>query len=194
MGSNPIGLTKTLANSTDYKWLQPENGAPSFMSTSCQLCGPGCRLHALDAIPYLLKYVVPALGAEGMRRPKSRAELFTGKPKVLHKNPTRDELEAATVAARYASSIHHCPENGRLATRVKPATRCPRHFSLQDAGNAMRAAIRAGRISRRWINGFPKHIWQKVGDVWYEGCTTVGNAGVYHGYPVDEHRVPREIR
>lgn len=54
----------------------------------------------------------------------------------------------------------------------------------------MRAAIRAGRVSRQWINGFPRHLWHREGDVWYEACTNTGTAGTYHAYPVEIFSLP----
>jgi hypothetical protein len=125
-----------------------------------------------------------------MKRPKKRAERFAGKGKVLMKSASAEEIEAAAVGARYAPSDYHCKENGRLRRRVKPATPCPRDFTLQEAGNAIRAAIRARRVSREWINGFPRHLWHKEGDQWYEACTNVGTAGTYHAYPIEVLSLP----
>lgn len=129
-----------------------------------------------------------------MTRPKKRNERFPNKPKVLAQQILPEMLEAAAVAAKYAPSDYHCPVNGRLARRIKPATPCPRSFTLQQAGNAMRSAIRAGRVSRQWIEGFPKHLWHKEGDVWYEACTTVGNLGTYHAYPIEVAGLPAGLQ
>jgi hypothetical protein len=62
---------------------------------------------------------------------------------------------------------------------------CPRDWTIQQAIVAVRVAIRARRVSKRWINGFPRHIWHKEGDVWYEACTGTGTAGTYHAYPIE---------
>jgi hypothetical protein len=106
------------------------------------------------------------------------------------KSATAEEIEAAAVGAKYAPSDYHCKENGVLRRRVKPATPCPRDFTLQQAGNAIRAAIRARRVSRDWINGFPRRLWHKEGDQWYEACTNTGTAGTYHAYPVEVVSLP----
>ena len=132
-----------------------------------------------------------------MKRPKRRDERFPNKRKLLANNVSQDMLEAAATAAKYAPSPYHCKENGRLRRRVKPATPCPRVFSLQEAGNAIRRAIRSRRVSRDWINGFPRRLWHKEGDQWYEASTnagTAGTAGTYHVYPLDPAGLPAGLQ
>jgi len=129
-----------------------------------------------------------------MKRPASREIKFPQKQRILRKGVPKQELEAAALAVKYAPSNYHCKIDGKLARRVKPATPCPRDFTLQQAGDAIRAAIRAGRVSQRWMGGFPKHVWHKEGNVWYEACTEPGNLGTYHAYPVEVSGVPVELR
>lgn len=129
-----------------------------------------------------------------MKRPKSREIKFPQKARVLRKNVPKEELETAAAAARYAPSNYHCKIDGKLVRRVKPATICPRDFTLQEAGNAIRTAIKAGRVSRKWVDGFPLHIWHKEGRQWYEGCTNVGTIGTYHAYPIDENGLPAGLK
>jgi hypothetical protein len=125
-----------------------------------------------------------------MRRPKKRSEQFPNKRKIRAKHVPQEELEAAAVGATYAPSPYHCKENGRLRRRVKPATPCPRNFTLQEAGNAIRGAIRARRVSQDWINGFPRRLWHREGDQWYEASTNAGTAGTYHAYPLEPASLP----
>ncbi len=129
-----------------------------------------------------------------MKRPKTREIKFPQKQRILRKSVPKEELEAAAAAAVYAPSNYHCKIDGKLARRVKPATPCPREFTLQQAGDAMRAAILAGRVSRQWIDGFPKHLWHKDGDVWYEACTTAGTPGTYHAYPIEVYGLPAGLK
>jgi hypothetical protein len=129
-----------------------------------------------------------------VKRAKSREVRFPGKHRVLRKSVTKDELEAAARAARYAPSNYHCRIDGRLARRVKPATPCPREFTLQQAGDAIRDAIRNRRVSREWIDGFPRQIWHREGKLWYEACTNAGNVGTYHAYPIDVSGLPAGLR
>jgi hypothetical protein len=67
-----------------------------------------------------------------MRRPKKRSEQFPNKRKIRAKHVPQEELEAAAVGATYVPSPYHCKENGRLRRRIKPATPCPRNFTLQE--------------------------------------------------------------
>jgi hypothetical protein len=129
-----------------------------------------------------------------MKRPKQRAEKFVGKPKELLVAPNLDQLEAAANGAKYAPSNYHCKLNGRIAARVKPATPCPRDFTLQEAGDAIRLPIRAGRVSKQWVNGFPRYIWHRVGTQWYEACSGEGTAGTYHAYPIDDVSLPPRLQ
>ena len=129
-----------------------------------------------------------------MKRPPAREIKFPQKRRILRKHNTNQELEAAANAAIYAPSNYHCRIDGKLARRVKPATPCPREFTFQQARDAIRRAILAGNVSRKWIDGFPKHIWHKEGDVWYEACTEAGNLGTYHGYPIDASNLPAGLK
>lgn len=123
-----------------------------------------------------------------MRRPKTRKN--PDKPRILARFVPQADLDTAAANALYAPSDYHCKVDGRLRRRPKPATPCPRDFTLQEAGDALRAAIRARRISRQWVNGFPRHIWHKIGEVWYEATTGTGTAGTYHAYPIEVSGLP----
>jgi hypothetical protein len=135
-----------------------------------------------------------ALWGTGVKRAKIREITFPSKQRVLRKSVPIEELEAIAQTARYAPSNYHCRIDGKLARRVKPATPCPRDFTLQEAGDAMRAAIRAGRVSRQWVNGFPRQLWHKEGNVWYEASTHAGTAGTYHAYPIEVSGLPAGLR
>jgi hypothetical protein len=156
-----------------------------------RVLGPGCNLaitatHVFNAANFL------GWRARVLKRPKKREIRYPNKPKALDSAHSKDELEEAAVNARYVPSDYHCKQaNGRPPKRrAKPAMHCPRDWSIQQALVAVRAAIRAKRVSRRWINGFPRHIWHKEGDVWYEARTETGTAGVYHAYPIEITGLP----
>ncbi len=128
-----------------------------------------------------------------MRRPK-RVLKSADKQRILAKNVPAEQIEAAANSALYALSPYHCKVAGIIVRRSKPATLCKRDFTFQEAGDAIRAAIRGRRVSRSWINGFPRHIWHKIGEVWYEGHTEAGTAGTYHAYPIDKSGLPPELQ
>jgi len=135
-----------------------------------------------------------AVWGHALKRPTQRHTLFPNKRKVLASRISADDIEAAAVGAKYAPSPYHCPENGRLRYRVKPATPCPRIFSLPQAGRALREAIRSRHISEDWVNGFPRRVWHREGDQWYEACTNTGTAGTYHAYPIEPAGLPAGLQ
>jgi hypothetical protein len=67
---------------------------------------------------------------------------------------------------------------------------CGGNWSEQQALNALRQAIREGRVSKAWLGGFPRYVWHKAGGTWYEAQTNTGTAGTYHAYPIDVFGVP----
>jgi len=130
-----------------------------------------------------------------MRRPRRRQLRYPTKPKFLDRTSPVERLEAAAVNVRYSPSDYHCPVHGRPPkSRAKPAMLCPRDWTAGQALNALRAAIRARMVSRSWCGDFPRHVWHKEGDVWYEACTNVGTAGTYHAYPIEEAGLPPDLK
>jgi hypothetical protein len=131
-----------------------------------------------------------------MKRPKRRSVRYPNKPKFLDKSSPQERLEAAAEKVNYKPSDYHCPlpEGLPPKRRAKPAMHCPREWSIRQALNPLRAAIRIRRISRQWCGDFPRHVWHKEGDVWYEACTNVGTAGTYHAYPIEEAGLPPDLK
>ena len=41
---------------------------------------------------------------------------------------------------------------------------------------------------------FPRYVWHKDGDQWYEALLTNEGNGEYHGYPVTSDEVPHQYR
>lgn len=127
-----------------------------------------------------------------MKRPRQKTR-FPDKPKSLDRTVAQAFLDRAAERASFMNSDYHCRgENGRPpATRTKPTMHCPRQWTIRQGINAVREAIRAGRVSRKWLpEGFPRHIWHLEGDVWYEARSTNGNPGEYHGYPIEASALP----
>lgn len=130
-----------------------------------------------------------------MKIPRRRIVNSPNKPKGLDTAVTPDHLRAVAEKATYSPSQYHCPdEKGRFAIRVRPATHCPDGWSTRQALNALREAILAGNVSRANVKGFPRFVWRRAGDIWYEAHTNAGTAGEYHGYPVEDSGVPGVLR
>jgi hypothetical protein len=127
-----------------------------------------------------------------LKRPNRKQIRYPNKPKGLDFEHSKEELEEAAVKARYLPSDYHCKQSKGQPPkrRARPAMLCPRDWTIQQAVVAIRTAIRARRVSRRWVNGFPRHIWHKEGDVWYEARTAMGTAGTYHAYPIEIAGLP----
>ena len=124
------------------------------------------------------------MGARLLKRP-TKQRLHKQKPKSLAKGYSVAFLEEVAAKASYEDSAYHCygSKGQKPVRRLKPSTPCPREWTLRQGLNAVRQAIRAGRVSAKWAGGFPRYIWHKEGDVWYEGQTKDSSPGKYHGYP-----------
>jgi len=58
----------------------------------------------------------------------------------------------------------------------------------------LQEAIRHGLTGAPAENGWPRHLWHRDGEQWYEGRLTNQGLGEYKGWPVDEAEVPRWVR
>jgi hypothetical protein len=70
---------------------------------------------------------------------------------------------------------------------------CAEGWSDRQALNALRDGIREGRVSKAQIGEFPRYVWHRAGDTWYEAQTNTGTAGQYHAYPGGPARFERAI-
>lgn len=135
-------------------------------------------------------------GAPVKRPVGYKADKRKFKTKKMQCSLSDEELRKLSDDALYRVSEYHCPVDGRPPKRRrKPASHCPDFNSLSDAKRAVRKAILEGKISERWTRGkeYPRYIWYKAGQVWYEGRTEDGSPGVYHGYPIEEIELPEGL-
>jgi hypothetical protein len=119
-----------------------------------------------------------------------------GKRKRVDSNPDQVMLMQAAATAVFGASPYHCrgAKGQPLVTRAKPASPCPRQWSDEEATRTLRAAISRGKISDTWEDGFPKLVWHKDGNVFYEARHTRGPGGSFHAYPVEDIELPRDLR
>jgi hypothetical protein len=118
--------------------------------------------------------------------------IVQGKGKRVDPKPDRARLAQAASKSVYAGSDYHCPGVGGrpLKYRAKPASICPRHWSEAEATAALRVAMTQGTVSEVWEDGFPRYVWHKDGDVWYEARHTRGPYGTFHAYPIELGQLP----
>jgi hypothetical protein len=109
--------------------------------------------------------------------------------KVLIESLSQEALLRAAEAAHYVSSAYHRAPGSRLGrplNRPYPhASRCPNSWDLAAATRALKAAIRAGRVSAEWRGDFPRYAWHVDGETVYEAVLSNRQAGDYHAYPLE---------
>jgi hypothetical protein len=85
-------------------------------------------------------------------------------------------------------------ERGATKTAVKACVALSGRLDHQTGPDLLREAIRAQQVSRQWVGEFPRHIWHKEVDVWYEACTSYGTAGTYHAYQIEIAGLPAGLK
>lgn len=104
-----------------------------------------------------------------------------------------NELKAAAGTASYGGSPHHRPANSKMGSSAPPrrypyASKCDPSWDKPSATNALREAMRAGRVSKAWEGHFPRYAWHLMGTVLYEARLTNQATGEYHAYPLEDKR------
>ncbi len=110
------------------------------------------------------------------------------------KKPPQEDLNRAAEGIRYEPSLYHCPIKGSVAPRTKPASRCDDFNDVKAAARTLRESIRAGRVSKQWIDGYPRFVWHMAGETWYEATTKNGDPGLYHAYKIEPEGLPAGLR
>lgn len=126
----------------------------------------------------------------GLEKPVQRKK--KGKAKKLARGLDERELEERARRATYDPSPYHSRgANGApVKIRAEPTSVCQKKWSLEEAHDALRRAIRNCWVSEVWENGFPRHVWYRVGEDVYEARHTNGPSGTYHAYPIDVVEAP----
>jgi hypothetical protein len=101
------------------------------------------------------------------------------------------ELAAAAAQATYVGSPAHKAPHSR-----SDATRCPADME-RSQGNLtawLRQAIAAGNVGGLIEGGFPRYVWYRDEERFFEGRLTNQMRGEYKGYPIDRDEVPKELQ
>ena len=131
-----------------------------------------------------------------MRRPRMQ------RPKAnrIGKPPAHVSLDEVARRVRYVGSVEHkATASAAGLPRPRPsASICPLELD-SDLGQPtmwLRAGIRAGWVSGRWEQGFPRYVWYKgpdAGTVYVARLTNAGS-GLYKGWPLNPSEWPEEFR
>ena len=96
----------------------------------------------------------------------------------------------ATVAS-YAGSPEH-----KLPHARSDATLCPSDLEgdTERLTRWLREALAAGNAGGFMEGAFPRYVWYRDGDRWFEGRLTNQVLGQYKGYPIGTDECPKELR
>jgi len=117
------------------------------------------------------------------------------KPKRMHPQPQQMPLQQAAATATYVSSPYHCPgpKGQKRVVRLKPASPCPRIWTVKEATVALRCAIASGQVSEKWEDGFPRYVWHREAATLYEARHSRGPVGSFHAYPIGNDQAPKGL-
>lgn len=136
-------------------------------------------------------------GDLSLKKPKRPANRLKCKPKALWSTPDPDRLSRAANSATYSASPYHCQQEkgARRASRMKPASPCPRFWSAKEALQTLKRAIRFGYVSQKWIGDFPQYVWYREGEhTIYEARSEPRTPHRFHAYPIESSQVPRALQ
>lgn len=100
---------------------------------------------------------------------------------------SREELENLANRVRYIGSAEHktYPSPAGHPALRSSASKCPPQINIDQAEQWLRSAIRLGQFSTLFEGAFPRHVWGKFNDRYWEARLSNRSQGLYHGYEVD---------
>jgi hypothetical protein len=107
-------------------------------------------------------------------------------------------VELAEIAARasYVGSSEHksYPSFAGPPKLRADATKCdPAFKSAQELTQWLREGISAGQVGPPWQGDFPRYVWYRRGDIWYEAYLVNQGLGQYKGYQLERHEWPEGL-
>lgn len=119
------------------------------------------------------------------------------RPQSLATTPEPRELEEWANSVTYVGSPEHktYPSFAGRPKLRSDATPCPKELNnAESIREWLREAILQGNVSAYRDQGtFPRYVWDKRQDRWFEARLVNAASGSYKGYPVTEESVPREL-
>lgn len=109
--------------------------------------------------------------------------------------PDGVDLSEIARRVRYVGSVEH-KRYPSFAGPPRPradATLCDPSFqSAASITEVLRAGLADGRIGSPWEGDYPRYVWARIADDWYEGRLVNRVQGHYKGYKLDRDDVPGE--
>ena len=103
-------------------------------------------------------------------------------------------LERCAGRVMYVGSVEHksYPSFAGAPKLRSNATRCPRHLKDQEQITGwLRDAVRRGYVSEApGPESFPRYVWARQEETWFEARLVNVEQGHYKGYPLGEHEAP----
>ena len=101
------------------------------------------------------------------------------------------QREKASAKASYTGSPEH-----KLPHARSDATLCPPDLEsrLPELTLWLRDAIARGNVGGMMEGSFPRYVWYRQGEHFFEGRLTNHVLGEYHGYPIDSDEAPPDLR
>jgi hypothetical protein len=128
-----------------------------------------------------------------MRAPRRRRPIL----RIVAPPPPSIDLQDVARRVSYVGSPEH-KDVPSFAGQPRPrsdASICDRSLAQeqQRITDWLRDAIRSGRVSALWENGYPRYAWHRDGDTVYEGRLVNSGTGQYKGFPLNPDEWPRGL-
>jgi hypothetical protein len=122
-------------------------------------------------------------------KPALRAHSLTSWVLACHREPVISRRDRVS----YVGSSEH-KNFPSFAGQYNPradASKCdPDLTDPAELTQWLRDAIRAGQVGELWEGDFPRYVWCRQGEVWYEGRLVNQELGQYKGYPLEAGEGP----
>ncbi len=118
-------------------------------------------------------------------------------PHALDANVDSSALEMWADFVRYVGSPEHKshPSFAGPPRLRSDATQCPKHLTdPNQITDWLKQGLRDGNVSAyRDAGGYPRYVWGKHLDRWFEARLVNSEQGTYKGYPILDEEVPSAI-
>lgn len=111
--------------------------------------------------------------------------------------PSGTDLEALSRRVSYVGSAEHktYPSAAGTPTPRADATKCDPalHGDFEVLTQWLRRGVALGAVGSPWEADFPRYVWVKEDDTWYEARLVNREQGTYKGYVIEPSEVPEGL-